>query len=322
MALESLGLTLRTRRCPQEADAVATFRTLCCKNSRRPVSPRDGRVFGRRLDVQGPGDYDGAEQYLLNARDSDASTWEQPATQRLVLGAYGKKDYTKTDSYVKEYDTIAPPAGSEAQVAARLPAAVFYWLAETARKSGNEGDAEIYYKRVTQHPDPGDLLAGAWWQLGEVQAKRKEWPDAVKSYENYRSLKPDAKNATQVLLALGRAYLGAKDTDFAKKIGEQALLQEPEGLNSAAARMLLAENAFAANNSRRVPRGCSPPSPCFSTIPRSRLPKLWPAPPTAFEQAGDAKSNCLLAATVEREVPELSRSSFPLTVFDDKKIEA
>ena len=137
--------------------------------------------------------------------------------------------YDKTAPYLKEYDTIPAPTDPQAQIAARLPAALFYWLAETARRAGKWDEAEIYYSRVTQHPDPGDLLAGAWWQLGEVQSHRKEWPAAVASYEKYRQLKPDAKDATMVLLALGRAQLGAQNFDAAKKLGDQALLQEPEG---------------------------------------------------------------------------------------------
>jgi len=62
--------------------------------------------------------------------------------------------------------------------------------------------------------------------LGEVQGQRKEWKAAVASYEKYRQLKPDVQNATVVLLALGRAQLGAGNADAAKTIANQALLQE------------------------------------------------------------------------------------------------
>jgi TolA-binding protein len=286
IALESLGLIYARGGPTQEAAAVETFRALLQKFPKTKL--RAMAAFSVADSLFKAHDYDGAEPYLLNARDSDASTWEQPATQRLVLGAYGKKDFSKTESYVKEYDTIAAPSDPQAQAAARLPAAVFYWLAENARKAGNGTDAETYYTRVTQHPDPGDLLAGAWWQLGEVQSGRKEWADAVKSYQMYRSLKPDAKNATVVLLALGRAELGAKDTDSSKKIGEQALLQEPEGPNSAAARTLLAETAFAAGNFPEAARMFATLAVLFDD------PKIGPQAMAraadSFDQAGDAKS--------------------------------
>ncbi len=242
MALESLGL-IYARGGPAQADAeVATFRTLLDKFPGTSLAPMAAFSVGDALFKKG--DYAGAESYLLKARNADAKTWMQPATQRLVLSAYGMKNFDKTVSYLKEYDTLPIPADAQSQLTARLPAALFYWLAETARKAGNWPDAELYYTRVTQHPDPGDLLAGAWWQLGEVQSQRKEWPAAVASYEKYRKIKPDTKDASVILLALGRAQLGAQNTDAAKALGNQTLLQEPEGPNSAAARMLLGETAF------------------------------------------------------------------------------
>ena len=135
-----------------------------------------------------------------------------------------------------------------ARQSARLPAALYYWLAEEARKAGDDEQAANFYALVTRHPEPGDLLAGAWWELGQAQSRRRQWAGAVTSYETYRQLKPEAKGATVVLLALGRAQLGAGHLEAAKALGQQALLQEPEGPNSAAARMLLGETAFAAHS--------------------------------------------------------------------------
>jgi tetratricopeptide (TPR) repeat protein len=229
-------------------------------------------------------DYAGAEPLFLEARDWDAKTWLQPATQRLVLGAYGLKDDEKTIAFLKEYDTILLPDDPQA----RLPAALFYWLAETARQAERWDEAELYYSRVTQHPDPGDLLAAAWWQLGEVQSRRKEWTSAVASYENYRRLKPDAKDATVVLLALGRAQLGAQNDDAARALGNQALLQEPEGPNSAAARMLLGEVAYATQSYPEAARMFATLAVLFDD------PKITPQAISraadAFDKAGDPAS--------------------------------
>ena len=169
-----------------------------------------------------------------------------------------------------------------------MPAALFYWLGETARKAGKWDEAEAYYLHVTQHPDPSDLLAGAWWQLGEVQSQRKEWPAAVASYEKYRQLKPDAKDATVVLLALGRAQLGAQNLDAAKKLGEQALLQEPEGPRSAAARMLLGETAFATQSYPEAARMFATLAVLFDDA--QITPQAIARAADAFDKAGDAKS--------------------------------
>jgi tetratricopeptide (TPR) repeat protein len=285
-ALESLGLIYARGGPAQEAAMVATFRALLDKFPQSPLRAMAAFSVGDSLFKNR--DYAGAEPLLLNARNWDATTWLQPATQRLALGAYGLKDYDRTAAYAKEYDTIPSPTDPQAQIAARLPAALFYWLAETARKADKWDEAEIYYSRVTQHPDPGDLLAGAWWQLGEVESHRKEWPASVASYEKYRQLKPDAKDATVVLLALGRAQLGAQNFDAAKKLGEQALLQEPEGPRSADARMLLGETAFATQNYPEAARMFATLAVLFDDpkITRQAISRAA----DAFEKAGDAKS--------------------------------
>jgi TolA-binding protein len=286
MALESLGLIYARGGPLQETAMVATFRALLDQFPQSKLRALAAFSVGDSFFKNR--DYAGASPLLLEARDWDAGTWLQPATQRLALGAYGQKDYDKTVSYLKEYDAIPAPADPQAQIGARLPAALFYWLAETARKAGKWSDAETFYTRVTQHPDPGDLLAGAWWQLGEVQSRRKEWPAAVTSYEKYRQLKPDAKDATTVLLALGHAQLGAQNYDAAAKLGNQALLQEPEGPNSAAARSLLGETAFAMQNYAEAAR-------LFATLallfddPKI-TPQAMARAADAFERAGDSKS--------------------------------
>lgn len=286
MALESLGLIYARGGPPQQDDAVTTFRTLLDKFPKSPLRAMAAFSVGDSLFKNH--DYAGAEPYLLNARSWDAKAWMQPATQRLLLGAYGLKDRAKALAYLKDYDALPVPADPQAAIAARVPAALLYWLAESARKEGNWAAAETFYTRVTKHPDPGELLAGAWWQLGEVQSRLKQWPQAVASYEKYRQLKPDAKDATVVLLALGRAQLAVKNFDAAKALAQQALLQEPEGPNSAAARMLLGEIAFATANFPEAARTFATLGLLFDD------PKITPQAMTraadSFEKVGDAKS--------------------------------
>jgi len=286
MALESLGLIYARGGPPQEQAMVETFKKLLREFPQSKLRALAAFSVGDSLFKNR--DYTGAEPLLLEARNWDGTTWLQPATQRLVLGAYGLKDDEKTIGYLKEYDTIPVPTDPQAAREARLPAALFYWLAETARKAERWDEAELYYTRVTQDPDPGDLLAGAWWQLGEVCGQRKEWASAVTAYERYRDLKPDAKDATVVLLAEGRAQLGALNFDAAKSLGNQALLQEPEGPNSAAARMLLGEVAFATQSYPEAARLFATLAVLFDD------PKITPQALSraadAFDKAGDAAS--------------------------------
>jgi len=305
-ALESLGLIYAKGGPSQEAAMVATFRKLLDHFPQSPLRAMAAFSVGDSLFKNR--DYAGAEKFLLNARDWDAKTWLQPATQRLALGAYGMKDYDKTVAYFKDYDTIAAPLDPQVRAAAELPAALFYWLADTARKSGKWNEAELYYSRVTAHPDPGELRAGAWWQMGEVQSQRKEWASAVSSYENYRQLKPDVKDATTVLLALGRAELGAKNFDLAKKLGEQALLQEPEGPRSAAARMLLGETAFAMQDFPEATRMFGTLAVLFDD------PKITPQAMArvadSFERTGDAKSTAEWRQKLKDKYPQFQETPY------------
>jgi len=306
MALESLGLIYARGGPLQEPLMVQTFRALLDKFPQSKLRALAAFSVGDSLFKNR--DYAGAEPFFLKARDWDEDAWMQPATQRLVLGAYGMKDAGKATSYLKQYDTLPLPVDPQAQNAARLPAAVYYWLAETARKAGDWDGAAILYTRVTQHPDPGDLLAGAWWQLGEAQSQFREWPIAVASYEKYRELKPGEKNATIVLLALGRAELGAKNTDTATALGNQTLLQEPEGPNSAAARMLLGETAFATLNYAEAARMFATLAVLFDD------PKITPQAMSraadAFEKAGDVNSAAEWRQKLKDKYPQFQPSSY------------
>ena len=298
-ALESLGLIYAKGGPGQEAAMTAAFRMLLDQFPQSPLRALAAFTVGDALFKSR--DYAGAEKYLREAREWDAKEWQQPATQRLALGAYAMKNGDQAQAYMKEYDALPLPADPIARQAAHLPAAFYYWLAEEARKRGDDAQAEAFYIKVTQHPDPGELLAGAWWQLGQVQADRKEWAAAAASDEKYRVLKPDTKDATIVLLALGRAQLGAGNLDAAKALGQQALLQEPEGVNSAAARMLLAETAFAAHSYPEAARMFATLAVLFDD------PKVTPQAMSradeAFAAAGDAKSAAQWKGKLQAKFP-------------------
>ena len=305
-ALESLALIYAKGGPNQTAAMIDTFRKLLDKFPNSPLRAMAAFTVGN--DLFAKRDYAGAERLLLSARNWDPKTWEQPSTQRLVLAAFGMKNYNATVGYLNEYDTLPVPADPQAAITTRLPAALFYWLAETARQSGKATDAEAYYLRVIRHADPGDLLAGAWWELGEVQSSRKEWTQAVSSYENYRGLKPDAKDATTVLLALGRARLGSGDFDAAKKIAEQVMLQQPEGPRNADGRMLLGETAFARGDFPDAARQFDLIATLFDD------PKITPQAEAraadAFEHAGDEKSAAKCRDKLKSAYPQFQEATY------------
>jgi len=305
-ALESLALIYAKGGPNQAGQMVDMFRKILDKFPNSPLRAMAAFTVGN--DLFAKRDYAGAERLLLNARSWDAKTWEQPATQRLVLAAFGMKNYGATVGYLNEYDTVPAPTDPQAALAARLPAALFYWLAEQARQAGKLADAEACYLRVIRHPEPGNLLAGAWWELGEVQSARKEWTQAVSSYENYRGLDPKSKDATTVLLALGRARLGMGDFDTATKIADQIMLQEPEGPHNAEGRMLLGETAFGRGDFPEAAKQFDLIAELFED------PKITPQAEAraadAFDRAGDEKSAAKCRDKLKSAYPQFQESAF------------
>jgi TolA-binding protein len=301
VALESLGLIYAHGGPDQAALMAQTFRTLLDKFPETKLRGLASFSVGDYLFTKR--DYAGAEPYLIQARAADVAAWAQPATQRLALGAYGRQDWTKALQYVQEYDALP---GSES--AGALPVPLFYALAQDAQKRDDLPTAEEYYRRVTVSPDAGDLLAGAWWQLGQVQSARKEWAPAVTSITQYEQLKPEAKNATSVLLALGRAQLGAHQLDAAKATANQALLQSPEGPDSAAARMLLAEVSYAAQSYAEAARMFATLALLFDQA--NIEPQAMARAADAFEKAGDAKSAADWRAKLQAKYPHFQPAPF------------
>jgi TolA-binding protein len=295
VALESLGLIYAHGGPAQAALMAQTFRDLLDKFPQTKLKALAAFSVGDYLFQQR--DYAGAEPYLVEARTTDAATWNQPATERLALGAYGRQDWAKALTFTREYDTF-PGAESTGP----LPAPLFYALAQAAQKNNDLPTAEDYYRHVTVMPNVGELAPGAWWQLGEVQSARKEWASAVTSYQQYEQLKPEAKNATSVLLALGRAQLGAQQLDAAKVTANQALLQEPEGPKSAAARMLLAEVAYAAQSYPEAARMFATLAVLFDQA--DTAPQAMARAADAFEKAGDPKSAADWRAKLQAKYPQ------------------
>jgi TolA-binding protein len=301
VALESLGLIYAHGGPSQAALMAQTFRDLLDKFPQTKLRAVAAFSVGDYLFTQR--DYLGAEPYLVQARMTDPTAWSLAATQRLALGAYGRKDWAKTLNYAREYDTMP---GAES--AGPLPAPLFYALAQDAQKNNDLPTAEDYYRRVTVMPGAGELAPGAWWQLGQVQAARKEWASAVTSYQQYEQLKPEAKNATSVLLALGRAQLGAQQLDAAKATANQALLQSPEGPDSAAARMLLAEVAYAAQSYAEAARMFATLAVLFDKTDTE--PQAMARAADAFDKAGDVKSAADWRAKLQAKYPQFEPTPY------------
>jgi tetratricopeptide (TPR) repeat protein len=130
----------------------------------------------------------------------------------------------------------------------------------------------------------------------------------VTSYQQYEQLKPEAKNATSVLLALGRAQLGAQQLDAAKATANQALLQSPEGPDSAAARMLLAEVAYAAQSYAEAARMFATLAVLFDKTDTE--PQAMARAADAFDKAGDVKSAADWRAKLQAKYPQFEPTPY------------
>ena len=111
-----------------------------------------------------------------------------------------------------------------------------------------------------------------------------------------------------MLLALGRAQLGAQNFEAAKALGNQALLQEPEGPRSAAARMLLGETAFALQDYPEAARMFATLAVLFDDA--QITPQAISRAADSFERAGDAASAAQWRQKLQEKYPQYQPTPF------------
>ena len=102
-------------------------------------------------------------------------------------------------------------------------------------------EAAAWFTAVTLHPEAGDALTSAWWELAEANRRLKQWAAAAAACERFRALSPKEADNIPVLLALAEDQIGAGLFLPAKEHLDRILLAEPEGKNNAAARFLLGQ---------------------------------------------------------------------------------
>ena len=204
-------------------------------------------------------------------------TWQQPATQRLVLAAFGMKNYNATVGYLKEYDTIPAPADPQAAIGgAASRSAVLLARRDRAQagKLGRRGDL-----LPARDPAPRSRRSARrrWWELGEVQSQRKEWPAGGRQLRKLSRAQARREGRDD-----GAAGAGPRGTRRAKfRRGEET--RRP-GAAAGTRRPAQRRGAHAAGRDG-FRHGDFPEaarlfarSRCSSTIPKSRR-KPWPARP-------------------------------------------
>lgn len=240
MALEQIGL-LQTQ-AGRTPEAVAVFGELLKAYPQTKLRALAQYTIGS--DAFQKKNYKDAEPALLEARKLDAATYALSASERLALLAFALQDFKKAPAYVSDYEKEAASAPN----ASKLPAGLYFWLAQQARNASQFDRAILWFSLVTTHPQGGDFTTPAWWLLAESQRAGGQFKNAVASYTTYRQRNPAAANSTEVLLALAQAQLGAGSYDTAQSLVEQAMVQEPEGKGNASARKILGDIYFVRGN--------------------------------------------------------------------------
>jgi len=94
--------------------------------------------------------------------------------------------------------------------------------------------------------------------LGEARLATGDGNGAVAALEKFQKAVPAQARTTPMLLQLARAHLAASHFDVAAAFIDDALVQEPEGPNNAAARELLGDLSAAKGIMPRRPRPMRP----------------------------------------------------------------
>ncbi len=232
----------------RKAALLATLQSILDAYPQSRLWPLAAYTVG--AEAFGARQYDKAEPLLSQAKEADAKAWAIPALYRLLWISYQKKDAVQAAARVREYDALVSqiPAGTDnASKVVRVPPAVYYWLGVDAANAApkRDTDAAYWFAAVTVHPDAGQYLTSAWWELGEANRRLKRWSPAVDAYNAFRAREPKGADSSPVLLALAECQIGAGQYADAKTNLDKVLLQEPEGKNNALARFLVGQSYLA-----------------------------------------------------------------------------
>ncbi|MEM1058042.1 MAG: tetratricopeptide repeat protein [Verrucomicrobiota bacterium] len=289
-ALEQVGLL--SQQTGDTKRAVEAFGRLLQEYPQTEIAAIAQFVLGD--DAFARRDFAAAEPALLAARKLDAESHYLLATERLALLSFTQEKPEATRRYRAEYDAAAakdPAAGP-------LPAALYFWLGRQAAADEQFARAAEYFQLVAAHPEPGDFAVPVWWELAEAQRREGRYAASVESYRRYRQAKPDLADATEVLLALAQAQLGAAAPDDALPLVEKAMVQTPEGEQNARARALLGDIYLARGDFSQAAK-------VYSTL--SLLYEDPQITPRALERAGEAYQRAGQAEKASQAREELRR---------------
>ncbi|MEJ0000692.1 MAG: tetratricopeptide repeat protein [Verrucomicrobiota bacterium] len=267
-ALESLGLIYAKGGPAQESLMVATFRQLLSQFPQSPLRAMAAFTVGDSLFKSR--DYAGAEPLLIEARTADPKTWAQPATQRLVLGAYGRKDFPKTVDYLHQYEPIYDALDPQVKYPARLPGALYYWLAQNAQKAGQWQNARPGTMRRSSSPTRAPIISGRrGGSSARCRATCANGPGRWAATERRATSMPAARTQRRSCLRWARRSLAPRISTRRRSSASRRCCRSRKA-RTAPPRACC--SAKPRSRRRIIPRrrGCSRRWRCSSMIPRSR----------------------------------------------------
>lgn len=151
-------------------------------------------------------DYAGAAELFKSILAENPSDANSALRLGQALNALGK-----SDEAIAAFETAA--ANGQDAVASKQIGNIYLKKAAAALKAKNYADAVADAVKTTEYGDN----AQAWQIAGQASQLAGKNADAIKYFEKYLEVSPDAKNAGQIAYTIGALYQQSKNNDKAKE---------------------------------------------------------------------------------------------------------
>jgi len=263
-------------------DMAAAFRLLLQKYPKTAAAAQGNYWLGWAAYENK--DMDEAVARLAEARRLDAKTYGERAALRMILARYHQQDFSAAVAEFEGYN------------GAPLPPEVLVWIAGGHAAAGSHEKVEQTLKPLIE----GGGVGGpeVWILLAESRNALGGHAESAEAATRYLAVVTDPSSQARGHLARGKALLGMKRVEEARRDIDQALFLQPEGRLNAEARLLSGEVFFAVGDYDSAARA-------FMAV--SVLTDDSETTPRALRRAADAYLRTFNDDEAEKALDELRR---------------
>ncbi|MFK5923006.1 MAG: tetratricopeptide repeat protein [Verrucomicrobiota bacterium] len=237
--------------------------------------------------------YQQAIPFLEKARKEDEKTYYEVATRRIILAAYQLEQLEKMTSETETFLSTKRKL--------TIPVPIFTYVGIKLFEDGQFERAARFLELASSPDSPSQTRPEVWNYLGQANLKLEHYAKAVAPFDFYLKFIARPALRAKTLVNKGKAQLGIKDFEEAKKSANEALRLQKEGRINATARMLLGDIAFANNDAQGAARLYLIVSQIF--VDPLITPEALHKAAVAFDKSGQTDKAAQLKAKLKEKYP-------------------